>query len=242
MTPSRCEREALVTLRGSATKPARCVVGMCLSFMLAAPSGCASRELPARSHDPADMAISGAGAGGSGGLGGGGNGGTGGSGGTAGSGGTGGSGGSGGTGGGGSPCDNPNLVWQSGAKTNFTSYPDPGSPECIQFSGCKYEGLFAACSQMESKSWVQAHNIVSVFPDFNQLQLHDVCLKSGSMTIVATVLDQCADSDCSGCCTQNRGSASELIDVESFTNDRWGVGDGRIQWADLGPTTGSGCN
>jgi hypothetical protein len=32
-----------------------------------------------------------------------------------------------------------------------------------------------------------------------------------------------------------------LIDVESYTAKRWGVPDGRIQWADLGPTKGQGC-
>jgi hypothetical protein len=111
-----------------------------------------------------------------------------------------------------------------------------------------YEGQFAACSNTESKSWVQQHNIVSVFPNLTKasngipaLELHDLCLKSGSKTIVVTVLDECADSDCSGCCTQNKGSADELIDIESYTNARFGVGDGRIEWADLGPTKGSGC-
>jgi hypothetical protein len=140
-----------------------------------------------------------------------------------------------------SACDSPSLVWKTGSKTNYTSYPDPGSDECIKYSGCEYEGLFSACDSQKSVQWVQAHNIVSVFPDFNKLKLHDLCLKSGAMTIVVTVIDECADSDCSGCCTQNKGSADQLIDVESFTDARWGIGDGRIQWADLGPTKGSGC-
>jgi hypothetical protein len=107
-----------------------------------------------------------------------------------------------------------------------------------------YEGQFAACSQTESQAWVSSHNIVSVFPDFNSLQLHDVCLKDpdSGQTIVATVLDECADSDCSGCCTQNRGSADELIDVESATYARFNMTDKGILWADLGPTKGGGCN
>ena len=33
-------------------------------------------------------------------------------------------------------CDAPGLVWKTGSKTNFTSYPDPGSEECIKYSGC----------------------------------------------------------------------------------------------------------
>jgi hypothetical protein len=151
--------------------------------------------------------------------------------------------------GGGSGCNRPNLVWKTANKTNFTSYPDPGSAECIQYNGCAYEGEFAACNKTESKAWVKSHNIVSVFPNLHKasngipaLALHDLCLKKGSSTIVVTVLDECADSDCSGCCTQNKGGKDELIDIESFTDARWGVDDGPIEWADLGPTASSGCN
>ena len=138
-------------------------------------------------------------------------------------------------------CDAPGLVWKTGSKTNYTSYPDPGSPECIEYNGCLWEGLFAACDGKKTEAWVAAHNIVAAFPDFAVLELHDLCLKSGTKTIVVTVLDTCADSDCSGCCTENQGTADELIDVESYTDARWGVPDGPIQWADLGPTTTSGC-
>ena len=60
--------------------------------------------------------------------------------------------------------------------------------------------------------------------------------------MVVTALDECADSDCSGCCTQNKGGADELIDIESFTDARWGVQDGPLEWADLGPTKTQGCN
>jgi len=139
-------------------------------------------------------------------------------------------------------CDSPSLNWNTANKTNYTSYPDPGSEECVKYSGCLYEGLFAACDLKRTQVWVQSHNIVSVFPDFSSLKLHDLCLKSGSKSIIVTVLDECADSDCGGCCTANQGSADELIDIESYTDQRWGVQDGPIQWADLGPTTGSGCN
>ena len=82
---------------------------------------------------------------------------------------------------------------------------------------------------------------MSVFPDLKTLKLHDLCLKSGTKTIVVTAIDECGDNDCDGCCTQNRGNKDELIDVESFTDAKWGVPDGAIQWADLGPTKGSGC-
>ncbi|SEM51547.1 hypothetical protein SAMN05444354_1189 [Stigmatella aurantiaca] len=142
----------------------------------------------------------------------------------------------------GTGCDAPGLVWKTANKTNYTSYPDPGSEECTEYNGCTWAGQFAACSGKKPESWVAAHNIAAVFPNMNAYKLHDLCLKSGSKTIVVTVLDTCADSDCSGCCTRNKGDADALIDLESYTNARWGVPDGRIQWADLGPTKGSGCN
>ncbi|HET7544209.1 MAG TPA: hypothetical protein VFK05_30270 [Polyangiaceae bacterium] len=139
-------------------------------------------------------------------------------------------------------CDRPGLVWKTANKTNYTSYPEPGSDECVKFSGCMYEGLFAACDQKRSLDWVKSHNIVAAFPDLKTLELHDLCLKSGKKTIVVTVYDTCGDSDCDNCCTQNKGDKDELIDIESFTDARWGVPDGAIEWADLGPTQGSGCD
>jgi hypothetical protein len=139
-------------------------------------------------------------------------------------------------------CDTtPGLVWKTANKTNYTSYPVAGSAECIEYSGCMYEGDFAACDH-ETLDWVKIHNIVAVFPDLGTLKLHDLCLKSGNKTIVVTAIDECGDNDCDGCCTENKGNKDELIDVESFTNDRWGVDDGPIQWADMGPTKGAGCN
>jgi hypothetical protein len=67
------------------------------------------------------------------------------------------------------------------------------------------------------------------------------CETDGSPSSTVTVLDTCGDDDCDGCCTQNKGNADELIDLESYTNTRFGIEDGRIQWADLGPTQADGC-
>jgi len=138
-------------------------------------------------------------------------------------------------------CDTPGLVWKSAAKTEYTSFPDPGSDECIKYSGCDYMGMFAACAKTATEDWVAAHNIVAAFPDFATLKLHDLCLRSGGKTLVVTVIDTCGDSDCDGCCTRNRGTADQLIDIESYTAARFGVPDGRIEWADLGPTRGQAC-
>jgi hypothetical protein len=139
-------------------------------------------------------------------------------------------------------CSDGSLTWKSANKTWYESYPDPGSEECIKYNGCTWAGEFSACDGKKPEAWVQSHNIVSAFPDFDTLQLHDLCLRSGDKTLVVTVLDTCGDDDCDGCCTQNLGDADELIDIESYTNDRWGVEDGRIEWADLGPTQGDGCD
>jgi hypothetical protein len=142
----------------------------------------------------------------------------------------------------GAGCDTPGLTWKTARKTWYTSYPDPNSEECIEFNGCTWAGLFAACDGKKSEEWVSKHDIVAAFPGFDELELHDLCIKSGDKTLVVTVYDTCADSDCSGCCTQNQADNDALIDLESYTNERWGVEDGVIQWADLGPTQGDGCN
>ena len=141
-----------------------------------------------------------------------------------------------------SPCADATLKWKTARKTSYTSYPDPGSEECVKYNGCMWAGQFAACDGKKTEDWVAAHNIVAAFPDFATLELHDLCLRSGSKTLVVTVYDTCADSDCDGCCTENQGTADQLIDIESYTAARWGVGDGAIEWADLGPTKTAGCD
>jgi hypothetical protein len=158
-------------------------------------------------------------------------------------GGGGGSGGSPGTGGG--PGTNPgtggssgggNLVWKKANLTNFTSYPDPGSEECIKFNGCMWAGQFAFVSGTQSKSWVMSHNIAAIHEkDANTYKLKTLRLKQGSKQIDVVVYDECADSDCSGCCTENarQNGLNFLIDIESFTMDRFGTGDGVVDWACL---------
>jgi hypothetical protein len=140
-------------------------------------------------------------------------------------------------------CANSALTWKTGSKTTYTSYPEPGSQECVAFSGCKYQGMFAACSGTRSEAWVSKHAIVAIFPDLRSHELHELCLTKpdGTAPIIVTVYDTCSDSDCDGCCSQNRGSADALIDVEHYTDERWGVADGPIRWADLGPSSGDAC-
>jgi hypothetical protein len=132
-------------------------------------------------------------------------------------------------------CDSPGLVWKTAHKTHYTSYPVPGSEECIKYNGCFWQGKFNTCGDtlVKSKAWVMSHNIIALFP-LKDMGLHAICVKAGGKTMEVTAYDTCGDSDCSGCCTANKGSADALIDFESYTDKKFGVGDGNIQWADLG--------
>ena len=140
-------------------------------------------------------------------------------------------------------CADAGLSWHTGAKTSYESYPAPDSEECVVYNGCDYLGQFAACDNTMPESWVQSHDIVAAFP-LGDLALHRLCLRSGSSSIVVTVVDTCGDADCDGCCSENRGDAEALIDLEKHTDARFGVEDGPIEWADLGPGDASfdGCN
>jgi len=103
--------------------------------------------------------------------------------------------------------------------TWYESYPDPNSEECVKYSGCEYRGQFAGVDGVMSEEWVKAHRIVAVHEkQWEQLKLKYVRVTQGSQSIVAQVLDYCADSDCDGCCTQNGyGPDSLLIDMEHYT-------------------------
>jgi hypothetical protein len=126
------------------------------------------------------------------------------------------------------------LVWAKANLTNYTSYPDPGSEECVQYNGCTWAGQLAALPSKQPESWVAANNIVAVHAkDFAKYQLKTLRLRQGTKQIDAKVYDMCADSDCSGCCTANSTSTGFLIDVESYTAARFGTGDGIVEWACL---------
>ncbi len=84
-----------------------------------------------------------------------------------------------------SECESTSLLWKSGAKTNYESYPAPGSEECVLYSGCDYQGRFQACANTMPESWVKTHAIASVFP-LAGLELHRLCVRAGSKTIIVT--------------------------------------------------------
>lgn len=139
-------------------------------------------------------------------------------------------------------CLDPGLHWKSGNKTHYESFPAPGSEECVTYNGCTWAGWFAGCEAQQTERWVEGHNIAALFPDFEAYGRHDLCLRSGQRSMVVTVYDTCGDADCDGCCTANRGDADALIDLEKYTDARWGLPDGRIEWADLGPSPTLACD
>jgi hypothetical protein len=135
------------------------------------------------------------------------------------------------TGGDGDQTGDCGTSWRNANLTNFESYPDPGSEECIEYNGCQWQGQFAGVIGVKSESWVQSHNIIAVHEkDWRSLSGKTLQLKQGTKLIKGTVYDYCADSDCSGCCTQNLGGDGYLIDIEKYTMQRFGSGSGTVQF------------
>ncbi|WP_437326025.1 hypothetical protein [Sorangium sp. So ce381] len=141
--------------------------------------------------------------------------------------GTGGSTTGGGGGGGGS-----GVVWQTASLTEFESYPDPGSEECIEYNGCTWAGQFAALDGKQPESWVRENNIAAVHSkDFERYKLKTLRLRKNGKEIDVKVYDMCSDSDCSGCCTRNAQPSGYLIDIEKYTAQRFGVpASGQVEW------------
>jgi hypothetical protein len=124
-------------------------------------------------------------------------------------------------------------VWQKANLTNFTSYPDPGSDECITYNGCMWAGQFAFVSGKQPESWVMANNIAAIHEkDTPTYKLKTLRLRQGTKMIDVKVYDMCSDSDCGGCCTQNakQRGLNFLIDIEKYTMQRFGSGDGIVEW------------
>ena len=73
-----------------------------------------------------------------------------------------------------------NLVWKKANLTYFTSYPDPGSEECIKYNGCMWAGQFAFVDGKQSESWVKANNIAAIHEkDAEQVQAEDPAPAAG---------------------------------------------------------------
>jgi hypothetical protein len=128
--------------------------------------------------------------------------------------------------------DDATAVWNQASLTTFTSYPAPGNDECVKYNGCMWEGQFAGIDGIQTEAWVMAHNLVAVHSkDFAKYKLKTLRIRKGGKQIDAVVYDECADSDCSGCCTQNAKPSGNLIDMEKYTVDRFGASpDGQVEW------------
>ncbi|MCK9523648.1 MAG: hypothetical protein M0R76_11515 [Proteobacteria bacterium] len=116
-----------------------------------------------------------------------------------------------------------NLVWRRANITHYTSYPEPGSEECINYSGCLYAGYFSCWpTTQKPESWVQANNIVAVHSkDWQQYSGKLLRIRQGAQQIDAWVYDMCSDNDCNNCCTRNSPTGF-LLDLESYTYQRFG--------------------
>ena len=127
------------------------------------------------------------------------------------------------------------TVWHQANLTWYTSWPEPGSEECIEYNGCTWAGYFAGVDGQMTEEWVKEHNIIAVHEkDWNQYKLKTFRLRMNGSTIDAVVYDMCSDSDCDGCCTENAGEIGFLIDIEKYTRERFdGNGDGVVEWTCL---------
>jgi hypothetical protein len=124
------------------------------------------------------------------------------------------------------------LTWRSANLTNYESYPEPGSEECIEYSGCKYAGYFAAFDDQQSEEWVMSHNIAAVhLDDFDEYEFKTLRLRNDGQEIDVVVYDACNDADCDGCCSENASETGFLIDLEKYTAERFGTDDGIVEWA-----------
>lgn len=127
------------------------------------------------------------------------------------------------------------TIWNKANLTWYTSWPDPGSEECIEYNGCTWAGYFAGIDGQQTEAWVSEHNIIAVHEkDWETYKLKTFRLRQNGHTVDAVVYDMCSDSDCDGCCTENAGSIGFLIDIESYTKARFNnQGDGVVEWTCL---------
>ena len=127
------------------------------------------------------------------------------------------------------------TVWNKANLTWYISWPDPGSEECVVYNGCQWAGYFAGLEDQQTEEWVSQHNIISIHEkDWNKYKLKTFRLRQNGRSIDAVVYDKCADSDCDGCCTQNAGTLGFLIDIESYSCERFtgkkDACDGVVEW------------
>lgn len=121
--------------------------------------------------------------------------------------------------------------WYTANITYYSSYPDSNESQCRTADACPWMGLFKGLDGKQSSSWVRQNNIIAVHSKhYEWLKGKTLKIKQGNREINATVLDECNDSDCAGCCTTNMGNKDTLIDLERYTMKRFGSHSGAVEW------------
>jgi hypothetical protein len=78
----------------------------------------------------------------------------------------------------------------------------------------------------QTVEYVQTHNLVAFFLAGNSSDATTaqpffankfIKLCKGSVTLYATIVDTCGDTDCDGCCTENAQPTGALVDMEYWT-------------------------
>ena len=135
-----------------------------------------------------------------------------------------------------SRCDDESA-WDRANLTNYESWPEDGSEECIVYNGCKWRGYFAGVDGQMTEQWVMEHNIVAVHEkDWDKYRQKTLRLRQGGATVDVQVLDECGDADCDNCCTRNatKNGLNFLIDIEKYTMQKFGGrGSGIVEWCCL---------
>ncbi|HEX7837634.1 MAG TPA: hypothetical protein VF469_09240 [Kofleriaceae bacterium] len=124
--------------------------------------------------------------------------------------------------------------WKTAQLTTYTSYPRccKGSPaydphadkgECEDYSGCKYEGEFAAIGH-KSFEWVKDNAIIAFYDNSDKAGREfnkkyggkKVKLRKNGKEFTAVIADTCGNKDCDNCCTKN-SKGGFLVDMEYWT-------------------------
>lgn len=144
-------------------------------------------------------------------------------------------------------------AWGTAMATYYNSYPacchdkSADQSECEDYSGCKYQGMFAAFDGKKTEAWVKANNIVAFYQAPNATNRKEwpkkwknkklYIRKEGDTGngMLVTIVDTCDDGDCSGCCSKNaKKGGGYLVDLEYNTAKKfWGKsipGTKKIQW------------
>lgn len=126
--------------------------------------------------------------------------------------------------------------------TIFDSWPKPGTTECIDYSGCKWAGMFSTidggsqkCCCKNGAAWLNGGNgnyncrispakvkQMQVAATWDQdagllgKQLRVLVATNPSKRVTANVKDVCNDDDCDGCCSVNSSNGRyKLLDLEA---------------------------